>query len=250
MGGDWERTGKNMTIEDIVMMPKGVVVGREIVSASFDDWITYVFDHPRAPQHWRWSDDFVEWSVPATNTVNFLAKTFEESGTLLTRFTDHQVAEGLWYFSSMSLSEIPQILWNNEVALTERQRVIRAVQKLYQNCFALRCVPFLSHLEKESNRCSNPLNGACYMWWEDFGMHWPEDVAHNQIEKECLAVLEYTLGLESIACQESALHGLGHSASRYPEFVKSAIDCFIKFNPNADPRLIQYALAAREGNVL
>src|ERR1700722_17011241 len=194
MGGDREWTGANMTIEDVVMMPKGVVVGREIVSASFEEWITHVFDRQPGPNHWRWSDDFVEWAVPASDTVNFLAMTFEESGTLLTRFTDDQIAEGLWYLSSSSLSEIALTLWDEAVPWVSRQRALRSIKKLYADCFDVRCVPFLSHLERNSTKCSNPINGACYMWWDIFpNMRWLEKPSGNEVEKECIAAMEFAL---------------------------------------------------------
>jgi hypothetical protein len=243
MGGDWERTGADMTVRD------NTLDRREIVSASFDEWLTHVFNHELEPAHWRWNEDFVEWAAPSATTVDFLCRTFEDCGTLFKRFTQNQIAIGLWYIASGSLSKIGASLWDESVPWPARRRSVRSIRKLYSDCFAVHCAPLLSYLEKKRDYPSPypPLNGTCFMWWDLFdnllGLKKPTG---NEIENECLAVMEYALGLESIACQESALHGLGHCSRAYPEFVRPAIDRFIKTNPNASPELIHYALAARD----
>ena len=62
--------------------------------------------------------------------------------------------------------------------------------------------------------------------------------------------MDRMLGLNSLACQESALHGLGHWQAKYDRQVSAIIDCFLDFNPKTDPRLISYAHSARGGCVL
>jgi len=57
------------------------------------------------------------------------------------------------------------------------------------------------------------------------------------------------LELDHIACQESALHGLGHWAHSYPERVEKIVDEFLTHNENLRPELKQYALQARSGKV-
>ena len=63
-------------------------------------------------------------------------------------------------------------------------------------------------------------------------------------------VMQRVLALDALACQEGALHGLGHWHLRYPEEVKGAIDVFLESRPQLDPRLRQYAISARRGCVL
>ena len=61
--------------------------------------------------------------------------------------------------------------------------------------------------------------------------------------------MEFALGLESVACRESALHGLGHWSGDYPDFVHGLFDRFIETNPGERPDLITYAKNAREGSI-
>jgi hypothetical protein len=66
-----------------------------------------------------------------------------------------------------------------------------------------------------------------------------------------LDVLTATLALGSIACQEAALHGLGHWHWRGDRSqVAPIVDAFIARNPGARPELLTYARAARGGCVL
>ena len=65
-----------------------------------------------------------------------------------------------------------------------------------------------------------------------------------------LDVMTQTLNLDSDACREGALHGLGHWAMYYPKRVAAIIDEFLKKNPDLRPELRNYALGARTGCVL
>jgi hypothetical protein len=65
-----------------------------------------------------------------------------------------------------------------------------------------------------------------------------------------LQAMERILLLESIACQESALHGLGHWQRQCPDAVTVIIDRFLKNATGRDPRLVAYAKSARCGCVL
>ena len=59
-----------------------------------------------------------------------------------------------------------------------------------------------------------------------------------------LRTMARILGLQSLACQESALHGLGHWQPGHDRQVCAIIDGFLAANPEIDPRLISYAKAA------
>jgi hypothetical protein len=58
-----------------------------------------------------------------------------------------------------------------------------------------------------------------------------------------------TLRLPNPACQENALHGLGHWARAYPEFTGATIDAYLAANPKLRPELVRYAQSARSGCV-
>jgi hypothetical protein len=65
-----------------------------------------------------------------------------------------------------------------------------------------------------------------------------------------LTTMEHILGLSSLACQESALHGLGHWQRQHASEVGRIIDAFVLSQTELDPRLLAYANAARCGCVL
>jgi hypothetical protein len=76
---------------------------------------------------------------------------------------------------------------------------------------------------------------------------------HNQqLEQATLDIMRRILDLESIPCQESALHGLNHWQSGYPDDAMESnpaveiIDSFLKRHPDLRPELRAYALIARE----
>jgi hypothetical protein len=46
--------------------------------------------------------------------------------------------------------------------------------------------------------------------------------------------MEHTLWLNSLACQESALHGLGHWQALYPEQVAGIVDHFCAAHTEID----------------
>jgi len=230
------------------MMPKGTLMGRQILDASFDEWIGHVFEHSSESDDWILSDEFPSWNVPPSKTVAFLNATFEKAGSTLKNFSDAQIANGLKYIYSPHYSDIAFSLRDETVPLGARTKCLGSLHNLYSDCFATRCTPILSHLDEEPD---TPLNGVCYMWWDVFPIHDKLDCPDcKEIHTACLTVMESVLQLESDACRESALHGLGHWAYGYPEFVAGVIDRFIGSNSNIRPELITYAHRASRGDVL
>ena len=65
-----------------------------------------------------------------------------------------------------------------------------------------------------------------------------------------LETMAKILEFDSLACQESALHGLGHWHRIFPQQIESLIDEFLLLHSGARPQLLTYARAARGGCVL
>jgi hypothetical protein len=64
---------------------------------------------------------------------------------------------------------------------------------------------------RECDASMNPLNSICYMWWDIFPtMGQTDNEAYHQRDQLLLNVIRKTLDLDSDACREGALHGLGH----------------------------------------
>jgi hypothetical protein len=118
------------------------------------------------------------------------------------------------------------------------------IPTVYRELFVPRCTERLGHLSEQGGR----LEMICYMFWDVacFGGP-PAEREGNLFEDAVLDVLEDVLNLEHAACQESAVHGLGHRIDRHPERAPAILTRWLKTGPVRDPRLRQYAEAARTG---
>jgi hypothetical protein len=115
---------------------------------------------------------------------------------------------------------------------------------VFSAVFASRCSDTLSHITP------TPLisyNGICYMWWDVLPRHGvPARQDLRAIDEAILETLAKILSPDSVACKESALHGLGHWHVRYPEGVEGIIERFASRIP---AELKQYARDARTGGI-
>jgi hypothetical protein len=66
-------------------------------------------------------------------------------------------------------------------------------------------------------------------------------------DRDILFVLCEVLQIPHLACQEAALHGLGHFARRDQPRVAAIIYRFLSDRPKIDPSIRNYALIVREG---
>lgn len=223
------------------------MANRPANDVPFEEFLKWVFDHPVSERAWYWdeSDDWWEGS-PAT-TVEFMTCLFEAPVAYLQNFSDAQANQGLWFLTGDSCLNSLANLLNKGVAWPQRKRCIHSILRLFVDYFAVRCSPHLGHIGEPG---ANPLNGACYMWWDqlhtsDFG-----DPSNIAVNTELLLVMSQILELPHDACRESALHGLGHWQWCFTEKVAAIIDRFLTNNPNLRPELHAYALKARVGRVL
>lgn len=215
---------------------------------SFEDWVKQVFDHEVREPEWYWDADAWEWDGPFELTVEYLSKLFGRPLPILASYSDEQLNQGLWYLISTSCSNHMLALIDESVSLDVRIKCVKSIQRVFEQIFSGLCSEHLSHMDMKGTR---PLNSVCYMWWDLVRDLLVPFVSTNEpITKAAIDVMEATLKLDSIACQESALHGLGHCANHYLAEVQSIIDQYLKSNPQVRGELKEYALRAREGDVL
>jgi len=213
---------------------------------SLKQWIDEVFDQP---------DDFREYNDLEENfelrperRLDLMAETFERSGELLARFSDGQINQALFHSVSGGTSEYIHAIKNESVPWELRRRAVRSFVPLFEQVMAKRCTETLSHFDEGP---ASPLNASCYMWWDAAPIYSTRTIAgDSRLDGECLAVMERILGIPHVACQESALHGLGHWKFDHPEEVVTIIDDFLKREPNLRPDLVGYAEAAKTGCIL
>jgi hypothetical protein len=212
---------------------------------GLSDWIAHVFDHPVADPAWYWSNEPI-WEGSSEQTVAFIAETFERSAELLARFTDEQLNQGFWYLTSASCSDFMFVLKAPDVPLAARLRALRSFMPLFEQVMAVRCSPHLSHLDEQP---ANPLNSACYMWWDVLPLCGaPEEPARAELDAEVLKVIRQLLSIPHDACRESALHGVGEWYVFYPA-VGAIVDEWLAQTPGLRPELVSYAQHAKIGYV-
>jgi hypothetical protein len=214
---------------------------------SYENWIDYVFDHavPFYEQAWYFEPNADLWDPKPEQAIAYLTRLFNNPGPMVDQFADSQIGQGLYYLVSSGASSHCVALTNESVPINQRLGCVHAMLSLFIKLFEPRCRPMLSHQDEASD---SELNRICYMWWDVMplaALSKPSDP--DLIHDACLAVMRSTLALPNPACQESALHGLGHWARAYPEFTAATIDGYLAANPKLRPELLRYAQAARSG---
>jgi hypothetical protein len=217
---------------------------------TFNDWLEHSFGREvrfhQAP--WYFDPDHDWWDPLPTEAVSHLTRLFEDPDPPLQGFANSQIAQGLTYLVDTSASGDYGWLCSTEVAVKDRVRCVKSVATLFTKLFEPRCSTSLSHLNEAD---AGTLNYVCYMWWDAFPSLARADDPHRPtIHKSALHTMDRILNLNSIACQESALHGLGHWQRHYNEMVTQIIDRFCETHSKTDPRLLAYAQSARSGCVL
>jgi len=215
-------------------------------SLSLSNWIAHVFDHPVADQRWWFDLDAPQWEDNLDHVATLIADTFERSGELLSKFSDAQLDQAFWYLVGASGSDYISSLIEPTVPFATRLRALRSFVPLFEQIMAVRCSPHLSHLDEQP---ANPLNSACYMWWDILPIYGePEEPDHAEFDAEVLRVLTRLLSIPHDACRESALHGLSHWYLSYPS-AEAIVDGWLSQMPGLRPELISYAQNAKVGMV-
>ncbi len=218
-----------------------------MTEVTYEAWLRYLFDRAATEEGeaWYWDDELASLAVSPAQAALYTARLFAESARALSGFSDAQVARGLEYMVNPTISDHCHFLHDGRVPQMHRIDAIEAMTILFRDVIAARCRTVLSHLDEPG---ANLLNGICYMWWDIIPL-WGEHGGHrpNPMDDACLAVMRDTLHLPNPACQESALHGLGHWAGAYPEFTARTIDAYLAADPRLRPELVRYAEAARTG---
>jgi hypothetical protein len=203
------------------------------VEVPFEEWVVGVFD-PTVEDPWP----------PVDQELDYLTRLFSDPVGVLEGLSDEEIGVGLW--SVLDSGGAGTALALNDAALPLDARIacVHKIRNLYRELFVPRCAERLGHLSEQGGR----LEMICYMFWDVavFGGP-PGEREGNLFEDAVLDVLEDTLYLEHAACQESAIHGLGHRVVRHPERAPAILDRWIRSGPLRDRRLRTYAEAARTG---
>jgi hypothetical protein len=211
-------------------------------ASNFHAWVSAIFQTPP-------DKDIDRIVLSPALSCEYIHQLFSNSRVFLTPFSKGQVNRGLWYIIDCVQSSELFSLIDETVPLSVRLKSIDSIFDLFRDYFSVECSDHLSHLDEPG---ASPINSVCYMWWDIAPVYGKsgESAAPNWVEtdKRFIEVMERTLNLPSIACQESALHGLGHWQCADPKRIEPVIDRFLS-QKVIRPELREYALAARKGMV-
>ena len=225
-----------------------VIVKPQKTKLEFDEWVSHIFDHD-APEIVTYEEimDEIEWDGFAEQKIAYMAQLFERPRPILDPYSDLQLQHGFEYLISNLLSDYPLGLHDSSVPLDLRAHCIRNMYTVFDRVFAVRCSP---ELACSGRRSASRLNDTCYMWWDilAFGSK-SVPIQDRILDETALTVMELTLCLESLPCQEGALHGLGHWYHDYPERVRATIGDYLERNSAMPTELRAYAQNARRGYV-
>jgi hypothetical protein len=216
---------------------------------AFEHWVEWVFDHPVTDPEWYQGENANLWTASPVVTVDYITRLFEAAPACLQKFSDAQASQGLWFLASSIVFDGLSNVYSEGVLRSQRHRCVSSIYTLFEEYFAGRCSPHLSHINEAG---ANPLNVTCYMWWDFLAHHTdsPDGRVQSEMDSEILSVMANTLRLNHDACTESALHGLGHWHDYCSAEVVAIIDDFLASHPKLRPELHDYALEARAGSIL
>ena len=247
------------------------------MSATFEQWLEFVFNNPVRKHEWYWDEDFESrWeSLELTDAliVKYMTRLFLEPGVLKPYSLD-QVNQGLWFLiGESSPSQQGKTLLMREAALRDRVACIHGMSSFFRS-FILAAAPN----QFDRHAPTSGVDGVAYMWWDIFPMRFymrsqvPESAEmlsmrerfkhlgidlsnaleleiEPEIHQATLSVMSEVLDLPSEVCQFSSLHGLGHWHAHHPEQVEQIVDAFLARHKDLRPHVIEYASRARLGSV-
>jgi hypothetical protein len=213
----------------------------------YHKWLIDIFDHPD-DREWYFTDWVGDVDVPDDQYAALVTTMCLRCGEDLARYSDAEVADGLYYIFNNACSDIPNDVRDADIPIETKLEAIRSIKTLYKDCFEVRCSPVLSHLNEKAE---SPLWFICYMFWDITPLsYWPHQEHQTGYYEAVLDVLQFALTCSNIACIESGLHGLGHF-SYYPlsERLTTITTNFINNHPHLRPELLDYARRTMIGGV-
>lgn len=215
---------------------------------NYEQLIKFSFDRPISNPQWYWGIDDNSDILGDDLAIEFLTRLFSSPTESLTGISDAQVNQGLWYLISSSSSPCIDAIFSEKVPWATRLSCIESIKTLFREFFLVKCAKELSHSDYNGVVSEkSPINSICYMFWDL--IPWMNGGPDTKVALAFFDIVEDILSLNNIACQESALHGLGHMHSEHSLIVENIIDRFLAKNTKIRPDLKSYALDARKGEV-
>jgi hypothetical protein len=186
------------------------------MSLTFYDWVEAAAGQNR----------FELLPLDPLQTSKFLARFNDEIDQLINRLGEDSIASAIWEFYGCG----GDVREATDPSLgASRISFMHSVKSLYSKGFAVYCSQYLGHLD-QGKGSARPLNTPCYMLWDMDGIECRAFQHDQEMVKLSFEVLMHALSIPHLACQESALHGLGHLAAVHQDQVHSVVQHALRAN--------------------
>lgn len=207
-------------------------------------WLTHIFGEVDGPPREQLDFDFDSFPASPDEMSGLFILTMQRAGEDLSWASDEQIYAGLSALLNPCWSDICHTIRTTGIR-EQREAAVRSIEHLYHGLFSRRCKPVLGHLSERGTA----INDICYMLWDVTLFGYDEDSDGRAEQEWAVAVMRAALGIDHDACQESALHGLGHLEHYRPDLVRPIIEDFLQCSENLRPELVAYACQAACGRV-
>lgn len=190
--------------------------------------------------------------VELCSSITYFYNTLSQKVSL---YKETQIVAALTFINSTSEWSFDIFQTPNEVPYVLKEQLLESILNLFAKTFApLLGDNIMNHnIQGDYEQPGLNMGIACYMWWDDF-FTWGKDCDDEfQLDTRILQMFSQILKIPSLACQESALHGLGHWHSAYPTDVAQIIEIYLYENRDLNVKsnsLFQYATRAAKGQIL
>jgi hypothetical protein len=220
-------------------------MARRLSHLGYADWLNHLFDRPVGAGSWHLALEADVYDGPAVEAVRHMTLLFRDPGWLPSLYSDAQIAAGFDALVGSGAGETVAWLFDSAVPEAARLAWAESQPAVFERLFAPRCTPVLIHRHEPDY---GPLNLVCYMWWDSLSiLPAPGDRTRAAFDAAMVAAMARVLAIDHPACQEAALHGLGHWAFVDPTAAVPAIDHWLAHGHPSRPDLVPYAQAARGG---
>jgi hypothetical protein len=215
-----------------------------LTQATFEEFLAFHFEHwltVPAPKN-VWSKQAQVTFDSALFYQHYL-RLFRDPAFLLTSYPTEALDQGLWEMRYLEPWSVGIIMFSVQVTEVEAEALIRSFYDLFEKLFAVNALT----------------EHASYMWWESpFDLLPPTAGArglelranyrqgYGKLLQVAFETLTEILRLDSRACQDAALHGLGHL--HHPD--RECVILQFLMETRVSRKLRNYAYAAIDGKML
>lgn len=193
-----------------------------------EEFAKYLFNRTPSNKHWAFSPDKVESLENRSGMPDAIIDLLENCHLYASHYSEEQIAQGLDYLINPSLSNLPFLFFGKNIDSAICLKFFESTEMVYEGVFGRLCKERLSYNQKNVGA----LNTLCYMWWEilPYRAILP-DGYQGMINVASIKTMGKIIGIDNIACKESALHGLSLLAFDHPKEVRKLIKDNLKRIP-------------------